>query len=389
MYQLATLFFDTIADSFPFLDRLDILHRIERKTCSAILANCIASLALRYTSNPGDPPIASRFYDMAKNLAVNVVSMPSIEALHALICITWFEYSLGEMDTYWAFSRMAITMCLDLSLGYEATIQVATTPEVQMRLRLTWWTVVCIADISASWATGRPTIIDLGKYDTQFPQGNDDRTIMFRNMTRLYLLRARIGLALDSYATSRSDSPWEWSLSESQLELEQIIKSLPPSLTFSVENLARAKQCDFASPFLHLHFLIQAMTILINQPALLAYDPLMTTHITRIETARSSAKYFMEILMILQDIIVTPLQEPFMDLPLLVAIQFLTLEIQTFHVNFSDNTKPWQTVMYSFCKDALLSLSSYCGNIRPFETLLKQKGGPFHSKSFLSDAESK
>ncbi|GJJ12425.1 hypothetical protein Clacol_006667 [Clathrus columnatus] len=392
MHYLATLFFDTVGHSFPFLDRVDVLHRIEQKTCSAILANCLASLALRFSNNPENLSAASSFYDMAKNLAANAISVPSIEALHALICLSWTEYGAGQMDTFWIFSRMVITMCLDLGLGHEATIQVATTPEVRTRLRLTWWTVVCIADIAASWATGRSTTIDLSKYDTKFPQGNDERTVLFRTVTQLYLLRNKVSRIIESYIGNRSTSSLEWALSESQLELDRINESLPYSLTFGVENLARAKECNYATIFIQTHFLIYATNILINRPSLLTpYDlPMTVNSNTHMESAQSSVKSFLEILMIIHDVLPTPLQEPFMDLPLLVAIRFLMKDIQNFQLNSSNaSTKPWQLVLFDICKDNLMSVASHCGNNGSFETLLKQKSGIFlqPETSLLTDTQ--
>lgn len=383
MHLLATLFFDTIGHSFPFLDRIDILHRIERKTCSPILANCIASLALRYTSNPEDLPTSSKFYEMAKNLAADIVSIPSIEALHALICITWTEYGMGRIDTFWVFSRMVITMCLDLGLGRETTIQVAVAPEIRTRLRLTWWTVVCIADIAASWATGRPSIIDLTKYDTELPQGDDERIVLFRSMTQLYLLRNRVRRVVESYLRDRSNSSFDWSISELQSGLQQMIDSLPFSLTFNIENLAHAKDCGFSVTFIQTHFFIHAMTILINQPSLLApHDLPVSLQSIQIEKARSSVKYLTEIIMILQDVIPISLQEPFMDLPLLVAIRFLMMDAEISQ-NSNNNGKPWQMVLLHIFKDTLVSLSSHFGNNVSFETLLQDKGGCFQSKAAL------
>lgn len=384
MHSLTTLFFDTIGYSFPFLDRVDILHRIERKTCSPILANCIASLALRYTSNPEDLPASIRFYEMAKNLTANVVSVPSIEALHALICITWTEYGMGQMDNFDAFSRMAITMCLDLGLGHETTIRVAIAPEIRTRLRLTWWTVVCVADVAASWAIGRPAVIDLTKYDTELPQGDDERIVLFRSMTQLYLLRNRIGRAVESYLMDRSNSSLDWSISELQSGLQQVIDSLPFSLTFNLENLARARECGFSAIFIQTHIFIHAMTILMNQPSLLApHDLSVNLQSTQIEKARSSVKYLTEIIMV-QDVLPPSPQEPFMDLPLLIAIRFLMMDVENSQINSTNAGKAWQMVLLDVLKDTLVSISSQFGNNESFETLLQAKGGYCQSKVALS-----
>ncbi|KIJ44397.1 hypothetical protein M422DRAFT_779470, partial [Sphaerobolus stellatus SS14] len=162
MRALGNLFFETVGVHFPFLDRFDVLHRIEHRTCSAILCNTIGALALRFADplRP-DATAGSHYFEMAKTLAQEVAATPGIEALHALLVISWAEYSAGNDNSYWNYSRMAISMGVDLGLGHEATIRVPAFPETRARLRMTWWVVVCVEDLAASWATGRPPRLDL------------------------------------------------------------------------------------------------------------------------------------------------------------------------------------------------------------------------------------
>lgn len=46
--HLASLFFDNLACHFPFLDRAAVIRQADEGTLSAILANCLAGLAIRY-----------------------------------------------------------------------------------------------------------------------------------------------------------------------------------------------------------------------------------------------------------------------------------------------------------------------------------------------------
>lgn len=46
--HLAKLFFDTLACHFPFLDRAKVMQQVEEGSLSAVLANCLAGLAIRY-----------------------------------------------------------------------------------------------------------------------------------------------------------------------------------------------------------------------------------------------------------------------------------------------------------------------------------------------------
>ena len=45
--HLVSIFFDNLACHFPFLDRATVTRQAEEGTLSAILANCIAGLAVR------------------------------------------------------------------------------------------------------------------------------------------------------------------------------------------------------------------------------------------------------------------------------------------------------------------------------------------------------
>lgn len=48
--HLAALFFDTLACHFPFLDRTTVMRQVEEGSLSAVLANCLAGLAIRWVS---------------------------------------------------------------------------------------------------------------------------------------------------------------------------------------------------------------------------------------------------------------------------------------------------------------------------------------------------
>lgn len=70
--HLAGLFFDHLACHFPFLDRKEVIQAVEGETLPAVLANCIAALACRFSENPellksGRRAVAGEaFADMAK-----------------------------------------------------------------------------------------------------------------------------------------------------------------------------------------------------------------------------------------------------------------------------------------------------------------------------------
>ncbi|KAF8582222.1 hypothetical protein K439DRAFT_168316 [Ramaria rubella] len=385
MCHLGALFFDNVGAHFPFLDRYDVLHRIEQRTCSAILSNVIAGLAVRFT-NPArpDPTAAAPFYDMAKTLAAHVVSVPSVEALHALICITWVEYGAGHDDGFWRYSRMAIAMCLDLGLGNEATIQVAATSDVRHRLRLTWWMVVCVADIAASWATGRPCSLDLELFDTELPSTTDDASLLFRNIVELFVIRGKLTRVLEVHVENYGDSSLDWDLAELKADLKNISKELPPLFVFNEANLTDMHNRRLGHVFVQMHLLIHGVSALLNRPSLLpSYGLPVPTEGPRAEAARSSAKALVDVLMVVEDVGPHVLRDPFMDLPILVASRAFiaenefqeTIAAGTRSSQSNELTRQWSETFLIKCKEFLARISSAYGSNSSFEAILHRHGG--------------
>ncbi|KAG8678889.1 hypothetical protein FRC09_019443, partial [Ceratobasidium sp. 395] len=171
--HLANLFFDHLACHFPFLDRTQVMAQITDGTLPAILANCLAALAVRFSNRKdllkGPRHLAGEAYcDMAKLLVVHMLSWPSVEVLQALVLIAWSEFGSGRDSGLWMYSRMAVGMAMDLGLGFEATVQLAATESEREKVRLTWWSTLLIDRIN-SWGTGRPIAIADDQFDTALP----------------------------------------------------------------------------------------------------------------------------------------------------------------------------------------------------------------------------
>ena len=383
MRQLGALFFDKLGALFPFLDRYDVLHRIEQQTCSAILSNCIAGLAVRAAAaaSPAGPAPHAPFYETAKSLASHVVSVPSVEALHALICLTWAEYGAGRHDAFWMYSRMAIAMCLDLGLGCEATVQVAATPAVRHRLRLTWWSVVCTADIAASCVSPRAApALDLDQYDTRLPDPTDDASLLFRNIAELYVLRARLARVLDAHLDTRPDASLDWDLSALQTRLESISAALPPALVFGEDNLAALRDRGAGHLFVQMHLLLHAVSALLHRPSLLpGYGLPVPTDGPRADAARCRAKCVVDVLAAAERVAPETLCDPFMDLPILVACAAFMADHATPppspHPSSAMLARQWSEALLGSCRDRLVRLSATWGGAATFETVLDRHAG--------------
>lgn len=118
--HLVGLFFDYLACHFPFLERKEVMEAAESQTLPAVLANCLASLACRFSDRPELVKAESRasagveYADMSKVgrfnricsydtndgavqlLIVHMLSWPSLEVLQALVLIAWSEFGSGR-----------------------------------------------------------------------------------------------------------------------------------------------------------------------------------------------------------------------------------------------------------------------------------------------------
>ncbi|KAG9082071.1 hypothetical protein FS749_007133, partial [Ceratobasidium sp. UAMH 11750] len=216
--HLANLFFDHLACHFPFLDRAQVMAQITDGTLPAILANCLAALAVRFSNRKdllkGPRHLAGEAYcDMAKLLVVHMLSWPSVEVLQALVLIAWSEFGSGRDSGLWMYSRMAVGMAMDLGLGYEATVQLAATESEREKVRLTWWSTLLIDRIN-SWGTGRPIAIADDQFDTALPtltcsedpSSPPSTSFVFGHLCRLVQLRGKLGDVLNN-KVKRQGSP--------------------------------------------------------------------------------------------------------------------------------------------------------------------------------------
>ncbi|KAG8906055.1 hypothetical protein FRB99_007712 [Tulasnella sp. 403] len=396
--HLAELFFDHLACHFPFLDREEVMEAVGNGTLPAVLANCIASLACRFSDCPdlikgGKRSVAGEaFTDMSKLLIVHKLSWPSVEVVQALVLTAWAEFGSGRDSGLWMYSRMAVAMAMDLGLQFESTVQLATTETAKENIRLTWWSVLLIDRIN-SWGTGRPIAIADNQFDIALPftplDPNEDisqpppPTLVFAHLASLVQLRGKMGDVLNNLVKKNADTIVEMELSQLQYEMTAWYQNLTPSLVFSIHNFRRFSHHKQAPIFLLLHCMFHSVVALLHRPSLLqCFTPEVTMPLANsIDLSRSSARSLADMVSLADEIDTDSLiANPFLDLPILTAARGFLAE-REFLNKPPDSMSPmsvllmrqWSDTALGRCKDALKKMAKYWGGVGCVKRILDQQ----------------
>ncbi|KAG8982646.1 hypothetical protein FRB90_006656, partial [Tulasnella sp. 427] len=396
--HLTGLFFDHLACHFPFLVRKEVTEAVENETLPAVLANCIASLACRFSENPellkaGKRAVAGEaFADMAKLLVVHMLSWPSVEVVQTLVLIAWSEFGSGRDSGLWMYSRMAVAMAMDLGLQFEATVQLATTHAEKEKIRLTWWSCILIDRIN-SWGTGRPIAIADDQFDTCLPLNPVDPhenitqppppSLVFGHLASLVQLRGKIGDVLNNLVKKSNDMTLEMELTQLQYEMTTWYQTLPPSLVFNIHNFRRFSSHKQSPIFLLLHCMFHSVITLLHRPSLLQrFTPAVALPLANsVDMSRSSARSLVDMVSLADEVDSDSLiANPFLDLPILTAARSFLAE-REFLAKPPENMSPmmvllmrqWSETSLDRCKDALKKMSKFWGGVGCVKRILDQQ----------------
>ncbi|KAJ3727102.1 hypothetical protein C8R42DRAFT_694515 [Lentinula raphanica] len=104
MTEFILLFFNNLHQEYSFIAYDDVYRDYTQHRMSPPLANCIAAFAVRFSTNPdltvrGLHNIAETYANSAKT-AINAVShIPSVDTLHALMLLAWYEYKANRINS--------------------------------------------------------------------------------------------------------------------------------------------------------------------------------------------------------------------------------------------------------------------------------------------------
>ncbi|KAL0956218.1 hypothetical protein HGRIS_002374 [Hohenbuehelia grisea] len=147
MPHFIQLFFEHLAAEFAFLAYEEILAQFWEGTLPALLANCIAAMAARYSNLAeltvrGLHIVAESYAESAKAILSTVAHMPQMSTLHALMLIAWLEYKNNRVSAFTAYTQSAMSMAIDLGLSDQSTIQMNPSETERNRRRATWANIV-------------------------------------------------------------------------------------------------------------------------------------------------------------------------------------------------------------------------------------------------------
>ncbi|KAF8973183.1 hypothetical protein BDZ97DRAFT_1648656 [Flammula alnicola] len=143
MTHFIQVFFERYGADFNFLSYQDTLADFWDQRLSLVVANCIAAMAVKH-SNLTDMSIrdlhnvAENFIDVAKHVLTGVAHIPSLETLHGIMLLCWFEHSHHRLPGFRTYYGMAVKMSQDLGLQDPHNLDLYPSEYERTRRRTTW-----------------------------------------------------------------------------------------------------------------------------------------------------------------------------------------------------------------------------------------------------------
>ncbi|KAF8633642.1 hypothetical protein AX15_001329 [Amanita polypyramis BW_CC] len=140
-------FFEHLGAEFAFLNYEDTLQSFWDQRLTPLLANCIASIASRYSTYPeltmrGLHTVSETYLENAKNLLSSIAHVPTFDTLHALILLCWSEYKNNRLHGFRAYYQMVMKMAMDLGLSDQDASPIPNNEGDNNRRRSTWASIL-------------------------------------------------------------------------------------------------------------------------------------------------------------------------------------------------------------------------------------------------------
>ncbi|TFK25560.1 hypothetical protein FA15DRAFT_755787 [Coprinopsis marcescibilis] len=159
MPHFIQLFFEQHGPEYTFITYDQVIHDFWENRLSPVVANCIASMACKYSNIPelavrGLHTVAETYAEIAKNLVASQMHMPSMDTLHAVMLICWIEYKHSKFTSFRQFCSKAISMAQDLGLSDNDRMGHASDSE-QRRRQATWTGILQLHLTASQTVTSR------------------------------------------------------------------------------------------------------------------------------------------------------------------------------------------------------------------------------------------
>ncbi|KAK2467851.1 hypothetical protein APHAL10511_000146 [Amanita phalloides] len=156
MQHFIQMFFEHLGAEFAFLNYDDTLQSFWDQRLTPLLANCIASMASRYSTYPelavrGLHNVSETYLENAKSLLSPIAHVPSLDTIHALILLCWSEYKNNRIHGFRAYYQMVMKMAMDLGLSDQDASPLPNNEGDNNRRRSTWTSIVRLHIIAAQY----------------------------------------------------------------------------------------------------------------------------------------------------------------------------------------------------------------------------------------------
>ncbi|THH19121.1 hypothetical protein EW146_g1969 [Bondarzewia mesenterica] len=397
---LLDAFFRTLSQHFPSVSRKRMEERLETKTMSAFLLNCICAISARFQdANADDPPKAcAPFITKAQELVTPLLHLPTTDVVTGLLLLAWANYGQNSESGFWQYSGMAFRMALDLGLHEVSEIYESSAHVIRTRS--------CSRVQHRSTPSIQEEIVEIPLPDDAdfFPdpaRTNDPAAanepvepVPFHFLVRLMVLCGRIATVLNGQRgrsrTLAAAPATTDALSSLQKQLMQFYSSLPESLKWSVNTFKHQEARGHGGTFLALHAWANSVMALTYHPELTSIPLGTPTQFTQnvdrsIKLALSCSRFISECLLFADLFSSTSyLASPLCVQPIFIASSAFIHDLKTTGLEDADSDPNTSAIASSMLgaltrkaldtlTNALQRMDHYWAGINYVSTILEQR----------------
>lgn len=177
--HLVEVFFEHCFQDFDNFDPKEFLKDYAERKINSSLLNAICAVATRFSDHPDIvqvPPYLSGepYAEKAREKIMDLIDEATISNLHALVILSFYEYSAWSGPRGWRFGGLASRMGIELYLHNQRDIPTSEAARVKFETKCrTFWNLIHI-DIFSAASAGLPSILDVKLYDIQLPDYRPD-----------------------------------------------------------------------------------------------------------------------------------------------------------------------------------------------------------------------
>ncbi|GJJ73951.1 hypothetical protein EMPS_06309 [Entomortierella parvispora] len=173
--HLIEMFFLHCYQDFEFLDPQAFLDEYSRGMASPILLNAMFAVAARFSDHPqvartpqylsGEP-----FAKYVRGRIMELIDEASLDHFHALLLMSFFEYTTSRGARGWRFEGLACRMSLELLLHLQTSIPRSEADRVALEVKYRSFYSVLLSDIISAANAGMPPVLVSKHYKFNIPE---------------------------------------------------------------------------------------------------------------------------------------------------------------------------------------------------------------------------